>query len=112
LEALIAVLSVVAVRLLSTKFLARSRPESFEAAESFGPEMLALLENKLGKPKGGWTNANVLLATARLGGFLARKRDGLPGWQTIWRGWHRLIWMAEGVEILNAGVKTCGFFQI
>jgi Transposase DNA-binding len=108
LEALIAVLSVVAVRLLSTKFLARSRPESFEAAESFGPEMLALLENKLGKPKGGWTNANVLLATARLGGFLARKRDGLPGWQTIWRGWHRLIWMAEGVEILNAGVKTCG----
>jgi hypothetical protein len=102
LESLIAVLSVVAVRLLSTKFLARTRPESFEAAESFGPEMLELLEKKIGKPKGGWTNANVLIATARLGGFPARKRDGMPGWQTIWRGWHRLMWMAEGVATFNS----------
>jgi hypothetical protein len=46
LEPLIAVLAVVAVRLLSTKLLARSRPESFEAAGSFGPEMLAILEKK------------------------------------------------------------------
>jgi len=108
LESLIAVLSVVAVRLLSTKLLARSRPESFDAAQSFGPQMLALLEAKLGKPKGGWTNANVLIATARLGGFLARKHDGMPGWQTIWRGWHRLMWMAEGVETLKLEQKRCG----
>ncbi|MBE0540283.1 MAG: hypothetical protein IH623_25925, partial [Verrucomicrobia bacterium] len=36
-----------------------------------------------------------------LGGFLGRKGDGLPGWQTIWRGWQRLMWMAEGVETFN-----------
>jgi hypothetical protein len=101
LEALIAVLAVVAVRLLSTKMLARSQPGSFEAAESFGPEMLAILEKKLGKPKGGWTNEKVLVATARLGGFLARKHDGLPGWQTIWRGWQRLMWMSEGVNLMK-----------
>jgi len=101
LESLIAVLSVVAVRLLSTKFMARARPENFEVSQSFGPQMLALLEAKLGKPKGGWTNANVLIATARLGGFLARKHDGMPGWQTIWRGWHRLMWMAEGLDALK-----------
>jgi hypothetical protein len=100
LEPLIAVLAVVAVRLLSTKMLARSRPESFEAAQSFGPEMLGILEKKIGVPKGGWNNRNVLIATARLGGFLARKHDGMPGWQTIWRGWQRLIWMAEGLNIL------------
>ena len=82
LQSLIAVLAVVAVRLLSTK-------------------LLAILEQKLGAPKGGWTNANVITATARLGGFLARKHDGMPGWQTIWRGWQRLIWMCEGVELLN-----------
>src|SRR5213075_2201832 len=58
LESLIAVLAVVAVRLLSTKMLARSRPESMEVAASFGPQMLLILEKKLGKPKGGWTNAN------------------------------------------------------
>lgn len=101
LEALIAVLAVVAVRLLSAKLLARSRPETFEAAASFGPEMLALLEQKFGPPKGGWTNRNVFIATARLGGFLARKHDGLPGWQTVWRGWQRLSWMCEGLATLQ-----------
>lgn len=101
LEPLIGILAVVAVRLLSAKMLARSRPESFEAAESFGPEMLKVLENKWGKPKGGWTNANVIIATARLGGFIGRKSDGMPGWQTIWRGWQRLRWMVEGVEVFN-----------
>lgn len=108
LTALIAVLAVVAVRLLSAKMLARSQPDSKAVAESFGPEMLAILEQKWGKPKDGWHNANVLIALARLGGFLARKRDGLPGWQTIWRGWQRLQWMCEGAAILNQPPTTCG----
>jgi hypothetical protein len=101
LEPLIAILAVVAVRLFSTKLLARSRPESFEAAESFGPEMVKLLEHKFGKPKGGWTNQKLLVSVARVGGFIGRKSDGMPGWQTIWRGWQRLMWMCEGLEILN-----------
>ena len=103
LEPLIAVLAVVAVRLLNTKMLARSRPEGSEAKESFGPEALAILEKRFGCPKGGWSNRNVLVATARLGGFLARKHDGMPGWQTIWRGWQRLMWMCEGLETLSGG---------
>jgi len=108
LEPLIAVLAVVAVRLLSAKLLARSRPETFEAAASFGPEILTLLEKKLGPPKGRWTNQSVLIAMARLGGFLARKHDGLPGWQSIWRGWERLMWMCEGLETLQQKRKPCG----
>ena len=63
---------------------------------------------KFGKPKGGWTHRSVLVAVARVGGFLARKHDGLPGWQTIWRGWQRLMWMCEGVEILNEKEKDVG----
>jgi hypothetical protein len=107
LEPLIAVLAVVAVRLLSTKLLARSRPGSFEAAASFGPEMVALLERKLGDPKGGWTNRNLIRAVARVGGFIGRKSDGEPGWQTIWRGWQRLIWMCAGANLME-GKKRCG----
>jgi hypothetical protein len=103
LEPLIAVLAVVAVRLLNTKLLARSQPDGSEAKESFGPEALAILEKRYGRPKGGWSNQNVLVATARLGGFLARKHDGMPGWQTPWRGWQRLMWMCEGLDILSAG---------
>jgi hypothetical protein len=101
LAALVAVLAVVAVRLLSTKLLARARPETFEAASSFGPEMLGLLEKKLGRPKGGWTNRNLMRSVARLGGFIGRKHDGEPGWQTIWRGWQRLMWMSEGVALME-----------
>jgi len=101
LEPLIAVLAVVAVRLLSTKMLARSRPESFEAASSFGFEMLTLLKEKLGQPKGGWTNRNLVRSVARLGGFIGRKHDGEPGWQTIWRGWQRLMWMCEGAHLIG-----------
>lgn len=101
LEPLIAVLAVVAVRLLSTKMLARSRPESFEAASSFGREMLVVLEKKLGQPEGGWTNRNLMRSVARLGGFIGRKQDGEPGWQTIWRGWQRLMWMSEGATLME-----------
>jgi hypothetical protein len=101
LESLIAVLAVVAVRLLCTKMLARARPESFEAAQSLGPEMVNLLQKKFGKPKEGWNNKNLLVAVARVGGFIGRKSDGMPGWLNIWRGWQRLIWMCEGLEILN-----------
>jgi hypothetical protein len=101
LEALIAVLAVVAVRLLGTKLLARSQPEGLAAAQSFGPELIALLEHKFGRPKAGWTNARLLVAVARAGGFIGRKSEGLPGWQTIWRGWQRLIWMSEGLATLK-----------
>jgi len=101
LEPLIAVLAVVAVRLLNAKMLARSRPEGTEAKQSLSPAALRILEKRFGRPKGGWSNRSLLVATARLGGFLARKNDGMPGWQTIWRGWQRLMWMCEGLESLN-----------
>ncbi|MGV0029489.1 IS4 family transposase, partial [Phormidesmis priestleyi ANT.L61.2] len=35
-------------------------------------------------------------AVARLGGFIGRKSDGQPGWQTLWRGWLRLQDLAWG----------------
>jgi hypothetical protein len=95
LESLIAVLAVVAVRLLSTKMLARARPESFEAAQSLGPQIVSLLQEKFGKPKEGWNNKNLLVAVARVGGFIGRKSDGMPGWLNIWRGWQRLSWIIE-----------------
>lgn len=96
LEPLIAVLAVVAIRLLSAKMLARSQPDQFHTSVRFGPEVVALLQKKFGVPKGGWTNQNFIIALARVGGFLARKNDGMPGWQTIWRGWQRIIWMLQG----------------
>jgi hypothetical protein len=107
-ENLLAVLAILAVRLVNTQWLARNRPDEPVEAESFGACALELLSAKYETPKGGWTNGTVLIAVAKLGGFLARKHDGLPGWQTIWRGWSKLICMGEGLEILREKGKRCG----
>ena len=101
LETLTAVLAIVAVRLLNAQWLARARPDEAVEADAFGPQALAILAQEWGEPPGGWTHRHVLVAVARLGGFLARKGDGQPGWQTIWRGWQRLMWMCQGLETLQ-----------
>jgi hypothetical protein len=41
---------------------------------------------------------------ARYGGFLGRKGDGEPGWQTLWRGWQYLYLRFEGYRL----GKQCG----
>lgn len=101
LESLVAVLAIVALRLLNAKWLARTLPDKQVEPQVFGPQALALLTGMFGKPKGGWTHQSTLVCVARIGGFLARKHDGLPGWQTIWRGWQRLMWMCEGLETIK-----------
>jgi len=113
LKALLGVLAVVAVRLLQAKLLARTHPDEKVPVESIGPEALEILSAKFEKPPGGWTNASLLIAIARLGGFIGRRSDGLPGWQTIWRGWQRLMTMVEGIRTVAPDLrlprtKRCG----
>ena len=36
---------------------------------------------------------------AKLGGFLGRKHDGEPGWQTLWRGWQKLSDLHAGYQL-------------
>jgi hypothetical protein len=100
-ESLVAVLAIVAVRLVNTKWLARTRPDEAVDAQTFDPKMVAVLTVMFGKPKGGWTHQTALVSVARVGGFLARRSDGMPGWQTIWRGWQRVLWMSHGLEFLK-----------
>ena len=106
LQALLGILALVALRLTSTKFLARATPDLPVDEESFGREQLAVLSAKLGRPTGGWTDGALIVATARLGGFLARRGDGAPGWITIWRGWSKLQIMVEGIEAIQN--QKCG----
>jgi Transposase DNA-binding len=107
-QSLVGLLAVVAVRLFNTKWLARTRPEEPVSSKVFGPQLLALLSAKFGKPEGGWTHRTALVSIARVGGFPARRSDGMPGWQTIWRGWNRLVWMVHGLETLKNEGKRCG----
>jgi hypothetical protein len=47
------------------------------------------------------TVRDVGLAIGRLGGHLNRKRDGLPGWQTLWQGMKKLVLLVEGVRLAH-----------
>jgi hypothetical protein len=100
LEALLGVYSVVAVRLLNMKLMCAHTPEEPPPEGVLPGPAMRILEKRCGRPAEGWTNGALLTAIARLGGFLARKSDGRPGWITIWRGWRKLMIMLEGLEAL------------
>jgi hypothetical protein len=103
-KALFAVLAVVAVRLVNMKLLATTAPEAQVPHDAIAPEILKVLAVKGRKPKGEWTWRSLIVAIARLGGFLARRSDGMPGWITIWRGWRRLMDIVHGYLLCEENV--------
>ena len=94
---LLGALAIVAVRLLGLRDAARRDG----AAPADVPETtIRILAAKLQQPAECFTtNRDFLRGVARLGGFLARKSDGEPGWQTIWKGWFVLMILVEGYEL-------------
>ena len=96
LEAVTAILSVAAVRLLQIKTLAKREPNR-AAAELVPPAWLAALIHVRGKPI--ITIRQFIRELAGLGGFLGRKSDGEPGWITLWRGFDKLNLILRGMEI-------------
>ena len=96
LKPLLGILSLVALRLMEWKMLARVRPNDPIDLDNIDPDIIQILESKWGHPRQGWTNESFIVAVARTGGFLARKGDGPPGCLTIWRGWQKLTLMLQG----------------
>jgi len=55
------------------------------------------------------TIAEMLREIAKLGGYLARKKDGPPGTLVLWRGWKRLMDITEGWAMaLQLDGEICG----
>lgn len=100
----IGLLSVLAVRLLHLKMVARQQPER-PAAEVVPARWLAALPLILKKRTSIKTVREFFRGLASLGGFLGRKGDGEPGWQTIWGGLETLLLCLRGAESLR---KRCG----
>ena len=96
--AAIAVMSVVAVRLLHLKEWARAVPDAPATAAGLSRLEQQLLELHAQRPLP--TVRDVALAVGRLGGHLNRKQDGLPGWLTLWRGMQQLHAMAQGAQLV------------
>jgi hypothetical protein len=101
LAALAGIVSVVAVFLLQTRHAARTCGEQKLDESKIQPAMLKVLK-KLHPPKTKATARWFWISIARLGGFMNRKGDGDPGWQTLWRGWQTLCHLVRGYELNSA----------
>ena len=108
LEAFVGLTSVVAIRLLKLKSIARTKPET--PAQRVVPDvwlkMLKLARKKMA-PVHDLTVGQFYREVAKLGGFLGRTGDGEPGWITIWRGWGKLnMYVTVASKIKSK--PTCG----
>jgi hypothetical protein len=105
LEAITGILSILAVRLLQLKTVARKEPN--RPASEVVPEQWITMLQRLRKhgPKRSWTVRDFYRELAKLGGFLGRKSDGEPGWMTLWRGFEKLHLCLRGADALQ---RKCG----
>lgn len=71
------------------------------------PDLLVAVVKQVTQAKEDLTKPKAFLRRlAMMGGFIGRKSDGEPGWQTIWEGWNRLRDILIGIEIAEA--VRCG----
>lgn len=101
LEALMGLISVVGVRLLQLKTIPRSEPEAKAVNRVPLSWLAALTKLRPRLKRGALTVYGFFRELAKLGGFLARKHDGEPGWQTIWRGYQKLHYIILGMLLVE-----------
>jgi len=106
-EPTIALLSAVATTLLRLRDAARAPDaDRRQAVDVVDRAYLEALANYYpGRLKADATVLTFYMHVARLGGHQNRKRDGFPGWLTLWRGWTKLESMVAGY---TGRSKTCG----
>jgi hypothetical protein len=100
LEAMVGLMSVVALRLLQLKSLARTSPDvpAQRVVPALWLRMLKAASKKLNRVH-DLTVRQFYREVAKLGGFLGRKSDGEPGWITTWRGWEKLNTMVTAAML-------------
>jgi Transposase DNA-binding/Transposase DDE domain len=106
LEALTGVLGIISILMLHLRHLAREASD--ELAKEHVPEVaLKIICSRFKLDDRTLTIYDFWRTVSRMGGFLNRKSDGEPGWQTLWSGWLQLLNMMQGVEAFLNGSKGC-----
>jgi len=100
--ALFGILGVIATQLIQLRDLSRQQPDR-PAEEFVVKEVIDIVKSKF-KLTGVISVSELWRRIAMMGGFLGRKSDGAPGWQTIWKGWLRIQDFLAGIDF----GKRCG----
>ena len=95
---LLGLLSPLAVRLLQLRDLARLEPER-PAHAVLDADLLVMVAAQANQAPALMTTGAFWKAVAHMGGYLARKGDGPPGWKTLWKGWLRIQTLLEGFHL-------------
>jgi hypothetical protein len=107
LETCLAVLSVVAVRVMQLRSALDHQPAA--PAEAAGSAEEVAVIRRLAPPVGpGFTVREFVRGIARLGGFLGRTGDGEPGVRAIWRGYERLQDMLIALGLPDSPTEDSG----
>lgn len=92
-------MSIVAWRLFTITLVARTNP-SVSCSEFLSEIEWTVLSIQTSHnsrlPASPPSIAEVVISIAKLGGYLARKKDGPPGTIVLWRGWKRLTDLVQG----------------
>jgi hypothetical protein len=95
---LLGLLSPVALRLLQLREVARLTPERLALAE-LPREVVQVVAHLAEVPVETLTVQCFWRAVAQQGGYLGRRRDGPPGWKTLWKGWLYVQTLLEGIHL-------------
>ena len=95
---LLGILTPVAMRLLWLRQTAQLAPET-PATEIVSHQIVQLVCLLAKRPKVTLTARELWRTIAGFGGYLGRKSDGPPGWQTLWKGWRYVLTVLEGVHL-------------
>lgn len=88
----------IAIRMLQLRDAARTNPD-LPADQVVDPLIVRVLARRQKQNPITLTAREFWLSVARLGGHQGRRRDGSPGWRTVWRGWRLLSEWTEGAQL-------------
>jgi len=95
---LLAILTPTAMRLLWLRQIAQTAPDT-PATDVISKDVIQVVLHLDKRPTATLTAQDLWHTIARFGGYLDRKSDPPPGWQTLWHGWIRVQTVLEGVYI-------------
>ena len=109
LEKAVVMYTSVAARIVALRDRAQQEPDA-PATVLLSEDECAVLVAKFGTGRAvlRLTLGQAVLWIGRLGGHLNRKRDGMPGVRTLWRGLRDLTLLVEGWRVARRLENRCG----